>query len=71
MTAEAPAKARSDIEILVEKFNQWAEERIFYYEDMPAEYVERHRAVQRARIETLQFAKANLEKLAKELIKAD
>ena len=56
---------------LVERFNQWADERILDYEDMPTEYIEKWRIVQRARIETLQFAKINLERLAKEEDHAD
>ena len=58
-------------EDLVERFNQWADERIFDYEDMPIEYLEKWRPVQRARVETLQFAKVNLERLAKEENHAD
>jgi len=67
MVTLAPPKARSDVEILVDQFTQWVNERIFDYEDMPAEYVEKWRVVQQARIETLQFAKANLERLAKNI----
>jgi len=63
----APPKARSDVEILVDQFTQWADERISDYEDMPAELVEKWRVVRQARIETLRFAKANLERLAESI----
>lgn len=66
---QAPSKARSDVEILVERFNQWADERIFYLEDMPLEYLENWRIVQRARIETLQFSKTNIKRLAEEIVR--
>jgi len=63
----APPKARSDVEILVDQFTQWVNERIFDYEDMPAEYAEKWLVVRQARIETLRFAKVNLERLAESI----
>jgi len=63
----APPKARSDVEILVDQFTQWVNERISDLEDIPAEYAEKWRVVRQARIETLQFAKANLERLAESI----
>lgn len=50
---------------LVEGFNEWADDRILDYEDMPDECLEKWRPVRQARIDTLRFAKINLERLAR------
>jgi len=63
----APPKARSDVEILVEQFTQWVNERISDLEYIPAEYAEKWRVVRQARIETLRFAQVNLERLAESI----
>ena len=53
-------------EILVERFNQWADERISDCQICPA-FSPLYAEVLKTRITTLQSAKANLERLAKGL----
>ena len=55
---QAPAKARSDVEILIEKFNEWADDRIIDYSLS---------SVYRHDITALKSAKANLKRLAEEI----
>ena len=67
MVSSLPTKTKTDVEELIEKFDLWVDERIFDLEDMPFEYIEKWRVVQQARIDTLQFAKGNLKRLAQEV----
>ena len=66
---QAPAKARSDIEILVEKFNKWAEDRIV---DLQATadnqfFSDGVRSQAQGGIGWLESAKKNLKRLAEEI----
>lgn len=66
MVTPAPAKARSDVEVLVERFNEWVEERKLDLRSTPSlSYL--HQKSLEVRIDTLEFAKKNLERLAKEI----
>lgn len=65
---EAPPKARSEAEILVEKFNQWADDRILE-RSLSAYNPSFDRMSARARIDELEWAKTNLKRLAEEIVK--
>jgi len=65
MVTKAPAKARSDVEILVERFNEWADDRIIDYTVIP---FEKYREIRKIKIDTLKWAKTNLERLAQEIV---
>ena len=60
-------KPKTDVEILVAKFEEWADERIADYKAAPA-LSDTSRNLNGARITTLQFAKGNLKRLAQEVI---
>ena len=64
---EAPAKSRSDVEILIEKFNDWADERIFDLGDTASIpfFSNDTRSEARGGLKWLGSAKRNLERLAK------
>lgn len=55
------------LEVLVAKFDLWADDRIFDYESIPPLSAQ-HQILLKQRIETLHFAKANIARLAKEII---
>ena len=60
------AKARDKMEILVEKFNEWADERIVDYAFAACDLAFVGTAV-RARINMLEWAKINIKRLAEEI----
>lgn len=62
------APARSDVEILIERFNQWADERIADLAVMPTLPNNRPRSLH-PRIDTLESVKINLKRLAEEIDK--
>jgi len=70
---EAPAKARSDIEILVEKIDCLIDERIrdLWYTAGTPSFSDAYRTVCHGRIDELESMKRNIKRLAEELIKAD
>ena len=59
-------KPKTDIEKLVEKFETWADARIVDYSIPPAS--DSHRRSLLARIDTLEFAKKNIKRLAEEIV---
>ena len=73
MITEAPAKARSDMEILVEKLNDWIEGRIhdLWYTAGTPSFSVAHRMAARARIDELEWAKKDIKRLAEEITKAE
>jgi len=59
-------KPKTDTEKLVEKFNKWCDERILDYRIIPPAS-DSHRRSLLARIDTLEFAKKNINRLAQEI----
>ena len=68
---QAPAKARSDVEILVEKFNDWADERILELGETVENpfFSDDTRDKAQGGLNWLSSAKRNLKSLAEELLK--
>ena len=63
---KTPLKTKTDVEKLVEKFNQWADDRIFDMQILlPADD---HRQVIIGRVDAINWAKTNLERLAREIL---
>ena len=67
---QAPPKARSDVEILVEKFNEWADGMMvnlrFIASQQP--FSDNFEIQTQAKIVELQWAKKNLKRLAEEMV---
>lgn len=66
MMTPLPTKTKTDAEILLERFNQWADERIFDLSIVPTLSAP-HQSSITLRIAVLQSAKANLKRLAQEV----
>ena len=66
---QAPAKSRSDVEILIEKLNHLIDERIYdlSYTAANLGFSQSHRMAARARIDELESAKKNVKRLAEEI----
>ena len=68
MVTTAPAKELTDSERLLTKFNQWVDERIADYEEIPAFYRGSARAFNSGRVDALMSAKLNLKRLYQEIL---